>query len=194
MARESLDYAIAAIREGRTAEVLDELTRLHKRHPEDVFTSYLFAYALEQVSKPQQAAAVWKSTSSIQEPDLQGTTSASPTAALFRHTPGLQEELDAIFSGDDPDDPIQALIAKLNTAPQPGSVPLEDDGFDDLLPEEEEQTLVSETLGRILIAQEKYTEAASVYRTLAEQHPDHRDRLLAEANRLRDLAVDGSDP
>ncbi len=195
MASKSLSKVLAAIRDGRAAEVLEALATLHNKRPRDIFICYVFAYALEQAGKPERAVSMWKSALALQGARPRRDTLVQPAGIPFRHTPDLQQELYTILVENDDDDPIQTLIMRLKTAVPSDALPLDEDKFDDIEPEEEEeQTLVSETLGRILIAQEKYVEAASVYRTLAEQYPDHRERLLAEASRLRNLAFNRSEP
>ena len=189
MTKEALNSALVAIQDGRAADVLNDLDTLHKKRPRDISTCYVFAYALEQAGESDGAASVWSSARVLQKTRRRGGVSRPGNSKAFRHTSTLKQDLEAIFFDDSADDPVQELITKLNTGTPSDFMSLDEEDFDDPLPEEEEQQLVSETLGRILIAQEKYSEAASVYRTLAEQHPDHRERLLAEANQLRDLAA-----
>jgi regulator of sirC expression with transglutaminase-like and TPR domain len=50
--------------------------------------------------------------------------------------------------------------------------------------------MVSETLARIYIAQQQYTEAARVYVRLAHQDPDRADEYRERAAELREQARD----
>ncbi|MCH7638777.1 MAG: hypothetical protein IH855_04875 [Bacteroidetes bacterium] len=83
-------------------------------------------------------------------------------------------------------DDLDSLIRELEDAPRIRLNPNfigedEEEGFDDEIADD----MVSETLARIYVAQGQFGEAASVYETLADQHPERAEEFLEKAADVR---------
>ena len=195
MTSKSLNRVLAAIENGRSQNVLARLASLHYKHFRDTTICFVYAHALEQAGQADRAATVWKFASKLQGSEARNGDLPQPTGAPgtpFRYTPSLGKELDAIFATEDLAPSIQKLSDTLNALPPAPPLRTGKDWPNDPQPDEEELTVVSETLGRILITQSKYGPAALVYRALAEDHPDRKEDLLAEADRLQRMALEKS--
>ena len=83
-------------------------------------------------------------------------------------------------------DDLDSLIRELEDAPRIRPDPNfigedEEEGIDDEIADD----MVSETLARIYVAQGQFGEAASVYETLADQHPEGAEEFLEKAADVR---------
>ena len=83
-------------------------------------------------------------------------------------------------------DDLDSLIRELEDAPRIRPDPNfvgedKDEGFDDGIADD----MVSETLARIYVAQGQFGEAASVYKKLAEQHPEQAKEFRQKAADVR---------
>ena len=181
------EQAIAAIRKGQAAQVLPTLLQWRVSDPHDTSASYLYAWALEEAGFQAEAAGVWN-TCSGQAPRAEAAADPPIEAVPIKYTYELAARLVAVWTQDGGDDPIDQMIAHLNAAPELESPEVDPSLMHDLVDLDDESTIVSPTFGRILVAQHKYSEAAVVYRRLAEDFPDQREFYLAEAERLTSLA------
>ena len=181
-----LDWAVRAIRSGRPERTIRRLSRLRARHPTDLTVSYVLAHALELLGESDRAVAIWEQISTQQRE--QAVPKAPSEAVEFRHSDELTAALEIVLARHEPDDPFEQLVAQLGDAGLSDVPFVNESQADDVAGREEQAELVSETLGRILVAQRKFAAAASVYRTLAEQEPDHSERLLKEAATLQSRA------
>ena len=187
--------ALKLIGDHRAQEILEQLEELHLQSPEDVPTNYILAHALEMCGLKSRAEYVWNNVSPLQpEQQAPKKTELSDEVNSFIHTSGIQIELNRIVEGDKLDE-IQQLILQLDAADRTT--------FDEELlagdtslgefSEESYDDPITETFARILVTQKKYSEASDVYRSLSEQNPAEKERLLAEAKRLEDLAKQEAD-
>lgn len=177
----SKQQAIAAIRKGQASQVLATLLKWRVADPMDLETSYLYAWALEQAGHVEKANDVWLTC-------VDKNPKAGPEAIPIQYSYELAAKLLAIWTEDGADDPIDQMIAHLNAAPGSDASTIDPALANDLVDLDNESTMVSPTFGRILVAQQKYSEAAIVYRRLAEGSPAQRKHFLAEADRLSALA------
>ena len=187
------DQAIKAIQNHQASQVLATLLKWRVADPQDKGASYLYAWALEKAGYPEKATEVWNScTESTSDSDssADSTIEASP----IKYTYELASKLLSVWADEGGDDPIDQMIAHLNAAPGSESEEVDPSLAQDLVDLDDDSTIVSATFGRILIAQQKYADAAIVYRRLAEVSPDQRDFYLAEASRLTTLAQAESGP
>ena len=175
--------AIAAIRKGRASEVLASLLKWRVADPFDKSVCYLYAWALEQAGHSTKAEKVWSTCAGLPSESSSNVDSA-PDAIPIKYSYDLAARLLAIWSEEGSDDPIDQMIGRLNAAPGQSEPAVDQKYLDDLVDLSDESTLVSETYGRILVAQKKHAEAAIVYRRLAKEFPEQRDAHLAEAERL----------
>lgn len=181
----SKQQAIEAIRKGQSSQVLATLLKWRVADPMDLEISYLYAWALEQAGHSEKANEVWQTC-------VDRNPESGPEAIPIQYTYELAAKLLAIWTEDGADDPIDQMIAHLNAVPGSDSSAIDPALAQDLVDLNDESTMVSPTFGRILVAQQKYSEAAIVYRRLAEGSPAQREHYLAEADRLNTLAQTAS--
>ena len=184
----SLNHALKAIRKGRASDVLAKLLKWRIEAPFDLATCYVYAYALEKAGHTEKASEVWRTSSKLQAEQPQTGKIPIQPLHLNKYTDELEIELLSILMEGETDIRIRQMLAQLNAAPRPGSVPMGQAILDDLVELENDSTIISDTFGRILATQKKYAEAAAVYRRLAEQNPERREIHIAEASRLSRLA------
>jgi len=207
----SLFDALTMIRDGKAAETLEKLQELRFQSSSDISANFVFAHALDVCGHHSRAQAVWETVNSLQAKENPTKTTIPPNdVPLFLHTDHFKAEIEKIFSQTGSDE-IQDLITQLNDR---GRKPVEDvvdtdhrmdeDNDDDhsnrthQIPfskisihddtsNEDYDGANTETYARILVTQKKYFEASKIYRLLSEENPEHKDRLLGEAQRLEEL-------
>ena len=188
--------ALKMIEKGRASEILDQLNEMHLHSPQDIPTNYVLAHALDVCGQKNRAESVWNTIHSLQpRKEIPKKIELPDKVNVFTHTDSLQIGLNRILEKDEEDE-IRTLIQQLDSGERTpfdeallaGDIVLEE------LPEESyDDDPITETFARILVAQKKYSEASLVYRSLSEQNPDDKDRLLGEAERLELLANQGTD-
>lgn len=188
----SLFEALTMIRDGCNAKTIEQIRHLRVQSPTDINTNFVFAHALEVSKDHSRANSVWETVSNLQSKQRPSPppTSESKSPA-FTFTESLQQELDKIFSSDDGDE-IQGIIEQLNSSDRKAfheASNIDDDLDDELLEDEYDHTAPTETFARILANQKEYAKAAEAYRSLSEQNPLEKGRLLSEARRLEELAA-----
>lgn len=183
--------ALTMINEGRASETITQLREMSIHYPSDILTNYVLGHALDISHQHLLAKHVWKTASSLSSADDTPQKMKLPDGVKeFIHTESLQNELSRIL-GEDESDEIGNLIKHLDSADGVKfEGVIEDDDFQDDYSDDDP---VTETFARILATQKKYTEAASVYRSLGEQNPQDRERLLGEAGKMDILAEPESD-
>jgi len=190
MSKLNLFDALKIIEDGRASEILDQLQELHRQSSEDLKINYILAHALDTCEQHNQAKSVWETARSFQ-PGKQNIEQVDlpDEVNIFTHTDSLQIGLNKILDGDKTDE-IQQLILQLDSADRTtfDEALLTGNASLDEVQEDSQDDPVTETFARILVAQKKYSEASSVYRSLSEQNPAERERLLHEAEKLKVLA------
>ena len=183
--------ALTMINEGRASETIDHLREMRLNSPSDVLTNYVLGHALNVCNQHNRAESVWETASTLSSEDRTLKKMKLPDGvSVFTHTDHLQSGLSEIL-GEDESDEIQNLIQQLDASDRTNfEVVLDDD--DESFGELTDDDPITETYARILSAQKKYSQAAAVYRSLSEQNPDEKDRLLGEAQKLDILANSGT--
>ncbi len=183
--------ALTMINEGRASETIDQLREMRLNSPSDILTNYVLGHALNVCNQHSRANSVWETASSLSSEDRTlKKMKLSDGVSVFIHTDHLQSGLNEIL-GEDESDEIQNLIQQLDASERTNfEVALDDndESFGGLTDDDP----ITETYARILSAQKKYSQAAAVYRSLSEQNPDEKDRLLGEAQNLDLLANSGT--
>ncbi len=190
----SLFDALTRISVGRSSEIIDQLYEKRLVAPMDRKINYVLAHALDASEQHSRAESVWETAKSLHEKRRASPVTWPPDGIeSFSHGAHLQAKLNKIL-GLEEEDEIEQLIQNLSSSER---IAIEEDSdlSSDELSEEDydDEDPVTETFARILEAQKKYLEAAAVYRSLSEQNPDERDRLLKEAERLDQLANSETD-
>ena len=179
--------ALTMINEGRASETVDQLREMHLQSPSDILTNYVLGHALDVCNQHSRANSIWEAASALSSKDRTRKKMKLPDGvSVFTHTERLQSGLSEIL-GEDESDEIQNLIQQLDASDRINfEVVLDDDdeSFGGLTDDDP----ITETYARILATQKKYSQAAAVYRSLSEQNPDEKDRLLDEAQKLDLLA------
>ena len=179
--------ALTMINEGRAQETVDQLREMRLHSPSDILTNYVLGHALDVCNQHSRANSIWETASSLCSEDRVIKKMKLPDGvSVFTHTDRFQSGLSEIL-GEDESDEIQNLIQQLDSSERTNfEVVLDDDdeSFGGLTDDDP----ITETYARILATQKKYSQAAAVYRSLSEQNPDEKDRLLDEAKKLDLLA------
>ena len=179
--------ALTMINEGRAQETVDQLREMRLHSPSDILTNYVLGHALDVCNQHSRANSIWETASSLCSEDRVIKKMKLPDGvSVFTHTDRFQSGLSEIL-GEDESDEIQNLIQQLDSSERTNfEVALDDDNesFGGLTDDDP----ITETYARILATQKKYSQAAAVYRSLSEQNPDEKDRLLDEAKKLDHLA------
>lgn len=179
--------ALTMINEGRAQETVDQLREMRLHSPSDILTNYVLGHALDVCNQHSRANSIWETASSLCSEDRVIKKMKLPDGvSVFTHTDRFQSGLSEIL-GEDESDEIQNLIQQLDSSERTNfEVALDDDdeSFGGLTDDDP----ITETYARILATQKKYSQAAAVYRSLSEQNPDEKDRLLDEAKKLDHLA------
>ncbi len=180
--------ALIMIDKGRASETIEQLREMRLHYPEDILTNYVLGHALDVCNQHTRANSVWETASSLSSEDRILRKMKLPDGVnVFTHTERLQSGLNEIFGETDE---IQTLIQQLDSSDRTNFEVVLDD--DEPLEEFPDDDPVTETFARILSTQKKYSEAAAVYRSLSEQNPDEKERLLGEAEKMDQLAQSGS--
>lgn len=179
--------ALTMINEGRAQETVDQLREMRLHSPSDILTNYVLGHALDVCNQHSRANSIWETASSLCSEDRVIKKMKLPDGvSVFTHTDRFQSGLSEIL-GEDESDEIQNLIQQLDSSERTNfEVALNDndESFGGLTDDDP----ITETYARILATQKKYSQAAAVYRSLSEQNPDEKDRLLDEAKKLDLLA------
>ncbi len=185
--------ALTMIDQGRAQETVDSLREMRLHSVDDILTNYVLGHALYVCNQHRRAEAIWEAASTLSSEDRTLEKIKLPDGVtVFAHTERLQIQLSEIL-GEDESDEIQDLIQQLDASDRTS--------FEVELDEDEEESFggltdddpITETYARILTTQKKYAQAAIVYRSLSEQNPDEKDRLLDEAQKLDILANSDTD-
>ncbi len=187
MTQLSLFDALTMISDGKAAETLERHEELRLKSSSDIQANFVYAHALEACGHHSRAQAVWETVNTLQAKH-RPTPETLPLNEYpqFHHTDQLKSKLNKIFSENGSDD-LQDLIVQLNKGEHKPFNEEFDLDEDDLI-EEAYDGANTETYARILVTQQKYLEAAEIYRSLSEESPEQKERLLGEALRLEDLA------
>ena len=179
--------ALTMINEGRAQETVDQLREMRLHSPSDILTNYVLGHALDVCNQHSRANSIWETASSLCSEDRVIKKMKLPDGvSVFTHTDRFQSGLSEIL-GEDESDEIQNLIQQLDSSERTNfEVALNDndESFGGLTDDDP----ITETYARILATQKKYSQAAAVYRSLSEQNPNEKDRLLDEAKKLDLLA------
>ena len=179
--------ALTMIDEGRASETVDQLHEMHLQSPSDILTNYVLGHALDVCNQHSRADSIWETASTLSSEDRTRKKMKLPDGvSVFTHTDHLQSGLSEIL-GEDESDEIQNLIQQLDASDRINFEAVlddDDESFGGLTDDDP----ITETYARILATQKKYSQAAAVYRSLSEQNPDEKDRLLEEAQKLDLLA------
>ncbi len=188
--------AVTRIRKGQASKILDQLHDMHLHSPQDIRISYVLAHALDVCGQKNRAKSVWETVRSLPpEQEVPEKKNIPDGVPVFTYTDSLHADLNRILKEENKEDEIRNLIEQLDAKERTDfdeALLTGDTSLDDL-PEESYEDPVTETFARILVTQKKYSEAATVYRSLGEQKPEERDRLLGEADRLELLASQQAD-
>lgn len=179
--------ALTMINEGRAQETVDQLREMHLYSPSDMLTNYVLGHALDVCNQHSHANSVWEAASALSSEDRTLKKMKLPDGVnVFTHTESLQSGVSEIL-GEDESDEIQNLIQQLDASNRINFEIALDDG-DESFGGLTDDDPITETYARILATQKNYSQAAAVYRSLSEQNPDEKNRLLDEAQKLDLLA------
>lgn len=179
--------ALTMINKGRASETVDHLREIRIQTPTDPLTNYVLGHALDMCNQHSRANSIWEVASNFSSKDRTRKKMQLPDGvSVFTHSVRLQSGLSEIL-GEDRSDEIQNLIQQLDASDRINFEAVlddDDESFGGLADDDP----ITETYARILATQKKYSQAAAVYRSLSEQNPDEKDRLLNEAQKLDLLA------